>query len=220
MIPLQTSARSHESSPRALRRGGQVPCVVYGNGVENMMLSCEERMLRSVYEKAGESTLVELDIAGKKVPVLIHELSLHPVSDRFEHVDFYAVDMKKEVETHVHVRLDGESPAVRDGGGVLVTTLDHVTVRCLPTNLPHELTANLGKLTDFGMNLTVADLTVPEGVTVVDDPETMIVTVQEPRAEEVVEAPVAAEGAAPVDGAAPAAGAPAAEKDAKEKSDK
>lgn len=192
-----------------------MPCVVYGNGVANTMLSCEERALRSVYEKAGESTLVELDMEGKKIPVLIHALALNPVSDRFEHVDFYAVDMTKEVETHVHIRLDGESPAIRDAGGVLVTTLDRVTVRCLPNRLPHEITANLGELTEFGMHLTVANLKIPEGVTILDDPETMIATVQEPRAEEVVEAPVAAEGAAPADGAAAPAGAPAPDKDAK-----
>lgn len=195
--------------PRALRRDGKVPCVVYGNSVQNTMLVCEERQLKSVYEKAGESTLVELDMDGKKVPVLIHAVSLHPVSDRFEHVDFYAVDMTKEVETYVHIRLDGEAPAVRDMSGVLVTTLDRVTVRCLPSNLPHEVTASLSGLTEFDMHLTVADIKVPEGVTILEEPDTMIVTVQEPRAEEVEAAPVAAEGAA-VEGAPAAEGAAAA----------
>lgn len=212
MVPLSASARTKDVSARALRRGGQVPCVLYGNKVANTMLQCEENAVRRAYEKAGESTLVELDLDGKKVPVLIHALALDPVTDRFEHVDFYAVDMTKEVETNVSIRLDGESPAVKNMAAILVVTLDRVTVRCLPSKLPREVTANLGKLAEIHNSLTVADIAVPEGVTILNPATTVIATVQEQRAEEVAAAPTATDAAAatPADGAAPAEGAPAA----------
>lgn len=215
MVALQASARSTEHSVRQLRKNGGVPCVLYGNNTPNTLLQVEEKEVRRAYVKAGESTLVELDIDGKKTPVLIHAFAMDPVTDKFEHVDFYAVDMTKEVEAHVSIRLDGESPAVKEMGAILVTTLDHVTVRSLPAKLPRELTANLSKLANFHDSLTVADISVPEGVTILAEADTVIATVQEPRAvEEVTPAPAEGAAAATADGAAaPAADAGAEKKD-------
>ncbi len=113
------------------------------------------------YVQAGESTLVELDMDGKKLPVLFHRIDFDPVSDRIAHVDFYAVNMKEELEAPVSIRFEGESPAVKDLSAIIVTALDTVTVRCLPTNLPQNLSVDLSKLTEFGATLTIADITLP-----------------------------------------------------------
>lgn len=159
------------------------------------------------YTKAGESSLVELDLGGKKVPVLFHDVTFDPVSDAIAHVDFFAVDMKKEVEADVSILFEGESPAVKEGA-ILVTALDSITVRCLPKNLPHNLPIDLSKLVEMGSQLTVADITVPPDVTLLVEPDAVIAIAQEPREEEVAVAPVvdaAAAGATPADGAAPAA---------------
>lgn len=210
-VALSASARSTDVSVKNLRRQGQIPGVVYGNKVENTPIQMEEVALMKAYVKAGESTLVDLDIGGKKMPVLFHTIEFDPVSDRMNHVDFYAVDMNKEVEAEVPVRFEGESPAVKEKGGTLVTALDTVTVSCLPANLPHDLPVSLEGLTDFDMSLTVADLKAPQGVEILTDAETVLVVVQEPREEEPEEAP-AAEGAEGADGAAaPAAGEAPAE---------
>jgi large subunit ribosomal protein L25 len=210
-VALSASARSTDTSVKNLRKQGQIPGVVYGNKTENTAIQMEEVALMKAYVKAGESTLVDLDIGGKKLPVLFHEVSFDPVTDRMDHVDFYAVDMNKEVEAEVPVHFEGESAAVKEGG-ILVTALDHITVRCLPSNLPHDFKVELSKLAAFGDSITVADLSVPEKVEILNEADAVIAVVQEPRAEEVAEAPVAAEGA---EGAAPAEGeaaAPAAPK--------
>ena len=208
MVQLSTTARDTTITSRKARRGGNVPCVVYGNKTENISFQCEVVALTKAYTKAGESTLVELDVNGKKVPVLFHDVKFDPVSDVISHVDFYAVDMNKEVEADVAIHFEGESPAVKEGG-ILVTAMDAVTVRCLPKNLPHNLPADLSKLVAMDSQLTVADLAVPSGVTIVNEADAVIALVQEPRPEEVEEAPAAdaaaAGAAAPADGAAPAA---------------
>ena len=220
MVALSASARSTQASAKQIRHQGQVPCVVYGN-IENTQVQCEENALKKAFVKAGESSLVEIDFDGKKIPVLFHAIDFDPVSDRFRHVDFYAVDMKKEVEAPVSIRLEGESLAVKDMAAIIVTALDTVTVRCLPAKLPHDLPVDLGKLTDFGSTITIADIKVPEGVTIVEPPETVLVLAQQPREEEKEEAPVAAaEGeaaAAGAEGAAPAEGAAASEAKKEEK---
>lgn len=177
-----------------LRQSNQVPCVLYGNDTENVSLQCEYNDLFRVYEKAGASTIVRLDTGSGTVPVLFHVVQMDPVSDRITHVDFYAVDMKKEIEASVPISYEGEAPAVEELGGVLVTAHDHVSVRCLPAYLPHHLSVSLESLEDFHCSLTVADIVLPEEVQVVDDEEIVIAIVQEPRKEEVVEeAPVEGE---------------------------
>ena len=208
MITLSASARDLGMKSSKLRRSGVVPCVVYGSVDGNLHVQCQERDLHKAFAKAGESTLVELEMDGKKIPVLFKDVTLDPVSDREMHADFYAVNMKQEIETSVPVRFEGESPAVKDQAAIFVVAHDTVRVRCLPADLPHQLTANIAALANFHDVLTVKDLQVPAKVKVMDDESTVIATVQEPRAEEVIVPVVTPEAAAAgTEGAASAEGA-------------
>lgn len=230
MVKLSASARDPKVKPQNLRRQGLVPCVVYGSS-ETLTLQCPRNPLHKAFVQAGESTLVELEVGGKKIPVLFKEIQFDPVTSSEVHVDFFAVNMKKEIEAHVPLRIEGESLAVKDLQAILVIAHDHVTVRCLPADLPHELPISIASLKEFHDVLTLKDLAIPKGVTVMDPPETVLVTVQEPRKEEEIAPPPAAvpaeseaavagaEGAAPTaEGAAPAAATttePAKEKEKK-----
>lgn len=196
MVPLAATGRQTDVLAKNLRKEGKVPCVVYGNKAEHAQLQCEYMELYKAYAKAGENTVVNLSVDGKDVPVLFHIVEVDPLSDDIIHVDFYAVDMKKEVEAQVPVHFTGTAPAVEDMGGVMLTTQDHVTVRCLPANLPHELSVSIESLVDFNATVTVADIAVPENVTIVDEPEIVLATAQEPRKEEEPEAEEGAEGEA------------------------
>lgn len=217
-LTLSATARDSATKAKVLRRAGRIPGVVYGYKTEVASFDCDEVAVTRAYTKAGENTLVELDLAGKKVPVLFHGVQVHPVTDKVIHVDFYAVDLTKEIEVPVPVHIQGEAPAVKNFAGILVTPLDHVTVRCLPTALPKEFVLDVSSLTELTSTLTIAALKVPAGVTIVEEPETMLALIQEKR-EEVEETPAApAEGEAAA-GAAGAA-APAAEGEKKEEEKK
>lgn len=199
MISLKAQARPVEPSAKVLRRQSLIPAVVYGNEAENTSIQCDYNELYKAYVQAGGSTIVDLDIDGKKVPSLFHDLSFDPVSDRIIHVDFYAVNMKKSIEAQIPLEFTGESDAVKSLSGVLVTTQDHVTVHCLPSNLPHALEVSLDSLKTFDDALHVSDIVAHEGVEIMDDPEMMIATVQEPRAavEETAAEEVSTEGDTP-----------------------
>lgn len=183
-VPLTTEPKKEGAVARDMRTEGRVPCVVYGNDVEHTEFTCDYSELFRVYSKAGESVVVVLELGGKKVPVLFHELQFAPVSDKILHVDFYALDMKKEIEAHVPVEFIGSSAAVDSAGAVLVTVNDTLTVRCLPTVLPQHLEASIESLKEFGDSILVSAVAVPEGVVIVEEPDTMLATVQEPRAPE------------------------------------
>lgn len=180
-VALSVQARDAEKAAKQLRNEDIVPCVLYGNDVENSSFQCDHNELFKAYAKAGESTIVDLDANGKKVPVLFHSIDFHPVSDKIMHVDFYAVDMKKEIEAQVPVHFIGEAPAVKDLGGVLLTVIDHVAVRCLPANLPHSLDVDISKLETFADSLHISDIVVTGDVSIQADEEQVIATVQEPR---------------------------------------
>ncbi len=214
-ISLAVSPRNTSVSAKNLRKTGAVPGVMYGNDVPSTSIQCSLKDLRPVFKKAGENTLVEVQLDGKKIPCLIHAVSFEPVTGDFEHIDFYAVNMSKKVTANVPLLLTGESPAVKGLGAILVTVHHTVSVQCLPKDLPRDLTLDISTLENFRDSITVSKLTVPPGVVIVNAPDTVLVTVQEPRKEEVITpaaseaAPVAAaEGgtaAAPSESAAPAA---------------
>ncbi len=222
-ISLSVSNRDTAHNVKHMRKAGDVPGVIYGNAMKNTAIQCNAKELHGVYVKAGENTLVDVDMAGKKVPCLIHAISFNPVTSAYEHIDLYAVDMTKKVTTHVPVVFTGECPAVKNLGGVLLTVHSQLEVTCLPSDIPTNFTVDLSVLENLRDSVTVAKLNIPKGVTITESPETAIIIVQEPRKEEVVETVVAttAEGAAAgapaADGAAPAAGAPAADAKAGDK---
>lgn len=217
-LTLSANSRDLATKAKVIRRSGRVPGVVYGFKTENATFDVDEQAVTRTYAKAGENTLVELDLSGKKIPVLFHGVQFHPVTDKVTHVDFYAVDLTKEIEVPVPVHFEGESIAVKDLNGILVTPLDHVTVRCLPTALPKFFNLDISPLTELHATLTVAALKVPTGVTIVNDPEDVLALVQEKRVE------VETTPTAPAEGEAAAAGAegaaPAAEGEKKEEEKK
>lgn len=220
-ITLTVTKRPPEDKSNVLRKQGEVPGVMYGNKMPNTSIKCSAKDLRPVFRKAGASTLVEVHLEDKKIPVLIHSVTFDPVTDAFQHIDLYAVDMTREVTAQVPLAFTGESLAVKDLSGILVTVHHTVTVTCLPKDLPHEITLDISTLANFRDTITVGQLVLPQGVTVEEAKDVVLVTVQEPRKEEVVEAVTPVEGeagaaAATADGtAAPAAEAAAPAGDAK-----
>lgn len=208
MIPLSAQVRPSKPSASAVRRTGLVPCILYGYETENLLLSCKEVPLQKAWHAAGQSTLVELDVGKRKVPVLFYDVSYHPVTDRIAHVDFYAVNMKEEVEAEVPIRFTDTAPATKEVGAILVTPLTRVTVRSLPADLPHELTLSLTPIQKIHDALHIRDILLPKGVTIMDNADTVIALAQEQRIEEEPETVAPAEGETAVTAEGGAEGTP------------
>lgn len=184
-LTLQVTPRTETGKAlETLRANGFVPAVLYGHDVASTMVSLNYLDFSRILKTAGESTLIELSIAGKKpVNVLIHEVTTHPVTGRFLHVDFYQVNMKEEIETDVPLEFVGESAAVKALSGVLIRSLEEVKIKCLPSDLPHALEVDLGKLATFDDAIKIGDIVLPKGVELLDDAETIVATVAAPRTE-------------------------------------
>lgn len=185
VLTLSAEKRERSEGVRRLRREGRIPAVLYGRSIESMPLSLSILEFSRVYRNAGENTLVSLETPDNApVNVLIHEVQFEPVSGAFLHADFYQVRMDEKVETSVPLTFVGESPAVRELGGVLVKSMDEIEVSCLPANIPHAIEVPLSTLATFDDQIRVSDVAVPAGVEVLSELDTVIALVDRPRTEE------------------------------------
>lgn len=184
-ITLSVTPREKVSSTKlvAARKAGKVPAVMYGNKGVPQMLWVDFLTFSKVFAVAGESSIISLLIDGKKSSVIVQDLDHDAMTNRVSHIDFFEVSMNEELEAHIPLEFVGEAPAVREMGGVLVKTLEEVTVSCLPKDLPHTLSIDLTTLTDFSTHIQVKDLVLPKGVKVLTDELTTIVLVEAPRTE-------------------------------------
>lgn len=184
-ITLSVTPREKVSSTKlvAARKAGKVPAVMYGNKGVPQMLWVDFLTFSKVFAVAGESSIISLLIDGKKSSVIVQDLDHDAMTNRVSHIDFFEVSMNEELEARIPLEFVGEAPAVREMGGVLVKTLEEVTVSCLPKDLPHTLSIDLTTLTDFSTHVQVKDLVLPKGVKVLTDELTTIVLVEAPRTE-------------------------------------
>jgi len=160
---------------KRVREQGYVPAVLYGQGKEAQSIQFREIDLVRILRSGGYSQLIELSGLEKKpVNALIKQLQRHPVRRTILHVDFYKVQMDVKIQTDVPVHMVGESEAVR-GGAVIIHHMDTVPVECLPGDIPEAFVADMSKLETLDDVITVADLSVPEGVEVLADPDAPVI---------------------------------------------
>ncbi len=168
-----------------LRAEGGVPAVAYGPALaQPKNLAVDRASFVRVFKAAGESSVIELQVEGDKpLHVLIQDIQVDPIRGEVTHIDFRAIDMNKPVEANVKLVFAGQSTALK-AGGTLVQALTALKVRCLPANLPHELTVDMTKLATFEDKVLVQDIVLPAGVEVLEDAEATIALVEAPRTEE------------------------------------
>jgi len=176
---------------KALRREKQVPGVVYGHGIASRAVSVPLSTLETAHRKAGESSLISLMVDGKPANVLIKELQRDPVSGKILHVDFQEVSMQEKLKTQVPIAVKGEAKAVKEFGAVLVRSLNHLDIECLPQDLIPEYVVDVSHLANIGDVIRVSDLALPPQIHILTRPETVVVNIEK-KHEEAEAAPAAA----------------------------
>jgi large subunit ribosomal protein L25 len=211
-LTLDVAAReARGKANKALRRSGSVPVHVFGNGIESQGLQAEERALRHVVQQAGASSLIKINVDGKDQNVMVRKVQRHPVSGKLIHVDLYQVRMDTKTRVRLALVFTGDAPGVSVLDGTLLHAVEAINVEGLPGDLPHHLEVDVSVLAELDQALHIRDLTVPGNITILDDPDELVVKVQPPRkVEEVAPTAEAAEGAAAATpGETPEAAAPA-----------
>ncbi len=199
MQTVQLSVEKRDTSgkgpARRMRRAGAVPAVIYGKGQESVSVSIGLAELREALAH-GQNVVLQLHYPGdkgKKHFAVVKEIQRHQTKSTIVHLDLHEIDLKQEIEAPVRIELIGTAKGIAEGG-----MLDHqhreVQVRALPTSVPSVLEADISDL-GIGDHLTVAALSAPSGVVILDDPSVVIAAVLAPRVMEAGEEE--AEAAAP-----------------------
>ena len=197
---LSATARTTagKGAARSLRRDGKLPAIIYGHAREPLSLSVPEREFVRLLERiAAENTVIELSIDGSMSRTLIREIQRHPVKRNVLHVDFQELVAGERVIVRIPIVLQGTPDGVRHSGGILSQITQDLECRVDPLNMPPNIVVDVTSLT-IGHSIHVSEMTIPEGVEVLDDPESTVAIVAAPK-EEVVEAPVAGAPEAPAE---------------------
>ena len=222
-VDLQAREREErgKNAARRLRASGMVPAVLYGDGDgQSKPLSVPGKTVDYTLHHLGDNALYDIDLGAVTSTARIVDVQRNPVTGRLIHVDFAPVNMQERIEVTVPLHVVGESPGAEEGG-VLQQVAYEVQVESLPGDIPQELTIDVSNL-GMNENLTLGDLTLPDGITLLSDPEEVAVTVtapteiteedleaagvveEEPEEAEPVEEPEGEEGPSPEEGEGPA----------------
>jgi large subunit ribosomal protein L25 len=217
---LQLKASTRELLGKRSRRlygQGKLAAVVYGHNTTPTPLELDRLEFQKVFVKSGRTHLVDLVVDGKTEKVLVREIQTHPRRLGPIHVDFYQVNLEEKITVEVPVHLVGESAAVKRGDADVLQPIHALRVECLPSDIPAAFDVDLTPLEEIESEFRVADLNVPKGVTVLLDPEELIVKIVHKREMKVEEEVPTAEAAVGVEGEAVAEGEEGAEEAAETK---
>jgi len=221
-IPLTAQKRTVLGRKvKKLRAEGLIPAHVFGNKIKTEHIQVKATDFSKVYEKVGETGIVELTIdgspdgasakSGEKRPVLVRNVQFHPVTDETLHVDFYQVNLAEKVKVNVPLEVIGEASAVEKKIGLLLTPISEIEIEALPADIPEKIEVDITKLANVGDEIKVKDLAVDRSkIEIHTESELVVIKIGEfvTKEMEAVEAEIEAEK---VEVAAPAEAAPAAE---------
>lgn len=186
---------------KRLRTTGVVPGVLFGKKIGSIPVQVNAKALEVLYHQAGRTGVVKVSVdGGQPTSAIIKSVQRNPLTRRALHVDLFAVDLTQEMLADIPLSFTGTSSAVELEGAILFTSLDHLKVRGLPGDLPHEIEVDLSPLVDLESTIHVRDLKVDAKVEVLNDPDDLVAKVTPPREEEVIE-PVVVEGEEGAEGA-------------------
>ena len=180
-VDLQARPREErgKNAARRLRASGMLPAVLYGDGDgASTALAVPDRVVDYTLQHIGDNALYDIDLGAGGSTARIVDVQRDPVSGRLLHVDFAPVDMQRRIEVTVPLHVVGEAPGTEEGG-VLQQVAYEVQIETLPGDIPQELTLDVSSL-GMNENLTLADLSLPEGITLVSDPEEVAAIITAP----------------------------------------
>jgi len=179
---------------KEVRRNGEIPAVLYGLK-DNLSFSVCPDNLKDILTAKGQNALIDLNLEGnKKRKVILKEFQSHPLKERWVHVDFLEVDVTKTVKVSVNVHLIGKS-AGEKMGGLVNQVLKSIHVECLPVDIPQSVDLDVTAV-ELGQVLHVSDLSLPDKVKILHQPNEVILSVhlEKVKEEETTEDEELAEG--------------------------
>jgi large subunit ribosomal protein L25 len=171
---LTAAVRSEtgKGASRRARRNGKVPAVLYGHGTDPQHLELDGHDFAAVLRHSGTNAVLTLDIDGKEQLALTKSLEIHPIRRNIQHADLLVVRRGEKVTVEVNVIIEGEPVS----GALVTQDANTITIESDVQSIPEQLTVSI-EGAQIGTQFTASSITLPSGVTLVSDPETLVVNV-------------------------------------------
>jgi large subunit ribosomal protein L25 len=183
-IEVQPREETGKNANRRSRAAGKIPAVVYGGGKESVSIEINRKtLLDTLKGHSGENPIFLLKLGDKERHAMIRNMEVDPVSRQVIHIDFQRVVMDQKIRVTVPIELTGIAVGVKVEGGMLDFITREVHVECLPGDIPKHVDVDVTNV-HVGQHVEAKDLQLPQGVTLLDDPEKVIVSLSHARAEE------------------------------------
>ena len=183
-ITMQAQQRTNTTKGKLhqLRKGGKVPGIVYGKGLQaSSVIALDEKEVLHLL-RSHPNAVIDLQIPDSgRQPVMITHVQRDSLSRKLMHVDLHQINMNEQIKAHVRIEVTGDSAGVREGG-VLSVSLHEIEIQCLPGDIPEAIEADISSLA-IGENVTVGDLKLPDKVQVLTDAGQTVAAVLAPQKE-------------------------------------
>ncbi len=179
---------------KALRRQGMLPAIIYGTGIVPIPITMSTKEVRQILSVIGANTLLTLNIGKKDHLVLVRDIQRDVISRELIHMDFQEVSLDETITSTVPIVLVGEAPVIKEFEALLITNMEEIQIEAKAKDLPDTISVDVTGLMEIGDNILVKDLVIPGDVTVLDDPEEVVVVATLPTLMEEI-APDIEEGA-------------------------
>lgn len=185
-ISLKAQIRTKEDGKtKKIRSQNFIPAILYGLKLNNQNLKIKKMDFEQIFNLAGESRLIDLVIDNKSpVKILIKDIQKDLIKDNIIHADLYRVDMNKKITTEIPLNFIGESPAVKELGGILIKDMNSIEIECLPGDLINEIKIDLSTLKNIHDTIRLDDLKLPNSIKLINKTNNTITSIVEPRIEE------------------------------------
>ena len=186
MITVELEVFNRESlgkqANKKYRKDGFIPAVIYGKNKDNLNILVDPIKLKKLLKnEAGENTIIEmkLDKSDLKKNVLLKDAHLDTLTSDPLHLDFYEITEGMDVKVSAPLLFTGKPEGVKNGG-VIQTLSNEIKIECLPTNIPNIIEINISDL-NIGDTLRVKDIKPMDGIEILSNPESTIISVLAPR---------------------------------------
>jgi len=181
-LQIERRAEVGKNTAKEVRKENKIPAVIYGKGEENIHVKVDLSEFLKVNRAAGTSAVLDLDLEGETIPVIIKEVQRHPLKDQILHVDFQKLNMHEKVRLTVPIVLLNRD-SIKLQPSVLVQLLDQIEIECLPAHIPGAAQVDVQDM-DFTTPITVGDLDIAsnENITILRDLDDIVCTLTQPSA--------------------------------------
>jgi len=168
---------------KKVREEGKLPANLYGKGMESMSIQVDNKEFKKAMRAAGLTQVIYIGVDKQEIPSMIQNVQIDPISDHFMHADFKKVDLLIKLEAQVPIIIVGESEAIAQNKGDMLTLVNSLYVEALPTDMPQEIEVDISTLKEIDDEIKVSDLKKSGNFVITDEADTVIVRVAEHKEE-------------------------------------